>query len=109
MNEKDTALQLMKAARFIKNNGRVLRTINILRHTYSALSEVKYALPNVEECDYLDCINFLHSEQYIVTRNIKSKNPVDPSDCNYEDIEAKLSGKGIRLLAGKIEDDLIEV
>ncbi len=49
----------MRAGRFIKNNGRVLRTINLLRYKYEKLEEVKYALEDMPENEYLDSLNYL--------------------------------------------------
>ena len=39
-NEK----QRLKAGNFVRNNGRVLRTINILRHKYNKLSGIQNVL-----------------------------------------------------------------
>lgn len=36
-------------------------------------------------------------------------NDASLSDCHYETLEGRLTGKGIRLLAGGIEDTMIEV
>ena len=48
MNEKE-AIKKIKAGRFIKNNGRVLRAINLLRCKFEKLSEVHYALNDMPE------------------------------------------------------------
>ena len=42
-------------------------------------------------------------------RKIKSKEPADIADVQYEELEAKLSQKGIKLLEGKINDNSVEV
>lgn len=99
----------MRAGRFIKNNGRVLRTINLLRYKYEKLEEVKYALEDMPENEYLDSLNYLSEAGYIQMRRVTSKQIAVIADVDYVHLEAKLTEKGIRLLAGKLEDDLIEV
>nr|DAH02165.1 MAG TPA: hypothetical protein [Caudoviricetes sp.] len=105
----DNAIAKMRAGRFIKNNGRVLRTINLLRYKYEKLEEVKYALEDMPENEYLDSLNYLSEAEYIQMRRVTSKQIAEIADVDYVHLEAKLTEKGIRLLAGKLEDDLIEV
>ena len=92
-NEK----QRLKAGNFVRNNGRVLRTINILRHKYNKLSGIQNVLEDdgISQDEFLDAVNFLALEGYI--------------DNHFETLEARLTGKGIRLLAGGIDDKMIEV
>ncbi len=105
----DNAIAKMRAGRFIKNNGRVLRTINLLRYKYEKLEEVKYALDDMPENEYLDSLNYLSEAGYIQMRRVTSKQIAEIADVDYIQLEAKLTEKGIRLLAGKLQDDLIEV
>ena len=102
-------MQRVKAKRFVKNNGLVLRTINILRIGYQKLEDVFFALSEVEEHEFLDSVNYLFLIEYIMLRDIKSKQPKDIADVPYERLEAKLSTKGIKLLEGEIEDNSVEV
>lgn len=108
INEKDY-LQAVKAKRFVENNGKVIRTINILRVGYERLDEVKFALKDMQEHEYLDSVNYLFLSEYIILRNNKTKEPADIADVPYEQLEAKLSHKGIKLLEGKIIDNSVEV
>lgn len=109
MIHEDEALKKMRAARFIKNNGKVIRTINLLRTKYEKLSEVKYALDDITDSDYLDCINYLSESGYIKLRHIKNKQSAEISDVDYTELESKLTQKGISLLSGKLFDELVEV
>ena len=90
----------LRAGSFVHNNGKVLRTVNILRLKYNKLTGVQSVLEDdgIAEDEFLDSVNFLTEEGYIHLRRISNKEPA-----------AKLTGKGIRLLAGGIEDDMIEV
>lgn len=103
--------QRLKAGNFVRNNGRVLRTINILRHKYNKLSGIQSVLEEdgISEDEFLDAVNFLALEDYIHLRDVATKNDASLADCQYETMEARLTGKGIRLLAGGIEDTMIEV
>ena len=102
-------MQKIKARNFVKNNGQVLRTINILRVGYEKLSDVKYALGDVSEHDFLSSVNYLFLSEYILLRKIKTKELADIADVPYEELEAKLSQKGIKLLDGTISDNSVEV
>ena len=108
-HEQEDYRQRVKAKRFIKNNGLVLRTINILRVGYEKLEDVLFALSDVDEHEFLDSVNYLFLSEYILLRNIRSKNAADIADVPYEQLEAKLSPKGIKLLEGSIEDNSVEV
>lgn len=99
----------MRAGRFVKNNGRVLRIINLLRYKYEKLEEVKYALDDMPENEYLDSLNYLTEAGYIQLRCISDKRIAEIADVDYTQLEAKLTEKGIRLLAGEISDSLVEV
>ena len=51
------AMERMRAARARKNYAVVLRTINILRHKYESLGEVRAALNTISEQEYLDAVS----------------------------------------------------
>ena len=101
----------LRAGNFIKNNGRVLKTINILRYRYNKLSGVQSALHSegVSEDEFLDAVNFLAEEGYIELREIATREIAKLADIEYEMIEAKVTAKGIRFLAGGLEDNMIEI
>ena len=65
----------LEAANFISNNGRVLRTINVLRYKYNELKSVETVLEmdGVEKWEFLDCINYLTEEKYIRLRDIATR------------------------------------
>lgn len=106
---KDTdLLKKMRAAQFTENNGLVLRTINILRHRYERLKDIRVALEDMDESRFLDSIHFLSEAGYIKLRNSSNRSDAELSDANYTDLEAKVTEKGIRLLGGEITDRLVE-
>lgn len=101
----------LRAASFPHNNGKVLRTVNILRLKYNKLTGVQNVLEDdgIAEDEFLDSVNFLVEEGFIHLRLISSKVDATLADSDYKVLEAKLTGKGIRLLAGGCSDDMIEV
>ncbi len=105
--DMDKQMQLIKAGNFRENNGSVMRTVNMLRHKYHKLKSVKYALPDVSAGEVLDSINYLYEAGYIHLRSILTKEPATLADCDFEELEAKLTAKGISLLAGGITDPCI--
>lgn len=110
MNEFDR--HDLRAENFVYNNGQVVLALNVLRHEYHKLSGVQSILEKrgIAEDEFLDCIHFLSRDGYIGMRTIEGKaTVVGLSDDHYEDLEAVLTNKAIRLLMGKITDDAIEV
>ncbi len=101
--------QLIKAGNFKENNGAVMRAINLLRHEFHKLSRVQYALPDIEKGDIVDSVNYLHEEGYIHLRVILTKEPSSLADSCFEDLEAKLTSKGIRLLVGGTQDPVVGI
>lgn len=103
--------QRLRAGGFVRNNGKVLRTINILRIKFNKLTGTKNVLKDdgIAEDEFLESVNFLAEEGFIHLRHIASKEAATLADSDYTTLEAKLTGKGIRLRAGGIEDNMIEV
>lgn len=102
-----TPEDIIKAGRFVKNNGEVLRNINLMHHKYLKLSDIRYVLSAMPENEYTDSVNYLSISGYINLRHIKTKQPADIADVDYNEIEGKLTQKGINLLLGKITDELV--
>lgn len=104
-----TPEDIIKAGRFVKNDGEVLRNINLMHHKFLKLSDIKYVLSDMPENEYTDSINYLSMCEYIKLRHIKTKQPAEISDVDYTEIESKLTQKGINLLIGKINDELVSI
>lgn len=108
MNNNEELIQKMRAGRFIENNGRILRAINVLHEKYVALSGILYALPEIDEDDLCKAVNYLDEQGYIRIREMQSKLQASISDVPYTELEAKLTGKGIQLLAGLLKDPAVK-
>lgn len=109
MNNDKKAIDKIKAGRFVKNNGAVLRTINMLRYRFVKLSDAAYALDDIPEDEYLDSLNYLGVAEYIQFRHCCTHQTAELADCDVSELEAKLTDKGIRLLTGKFIDELVDV
>lgn len=101
----------LRAGAFMVNNGRVLMTINLLREKYNALRSVEKGLKaeGIERQEFIDSVNFLHEEGYIYLRDMESGEPANLADVEYQTLEAKVTGKGIRLLGGGITDEMVDL
>ena len=100
----------IRQKKFFRNNGVVLKGINLLREKYVQLSELKYALePTLTEQELRDSVNYLSESGYINMRSIRSKQPTTLADCDFYEIEAKVSADGIKIIACVKSDECIEV
>ena len=108
---RETEKRQLRAGNFMMNNGRVLSTINLLREKYNALRSVEKAVSyeGIEKQEFVDSVNFLAEEGYIHLRDIKTHADASLADCDYQTMEAKVTGKGIRLLGGGISDNMVDL
>lgn len=107
--EKNEIIRKMRAGNFRVNNGRVLRAINILREKYMPLKSLPYALAELGEGEVIDSVNFLQEEGYIRLRHVETKTETQLADADYKTLEAKVTGKGIRLLGAGLQDAMVDV
>ena len=106
--DKETLNKRISAGNFVENNGSVLRAVNILKTKFNRLKDIKYAL-NIEKNEIENSINYLHEAGYLHLRNTESKQPSSLADDDFDVLEGKLTAKGIRLLAGVITDECVEI
>ena len=107
--DMEKQLHLIRAGNFKENNGSVMRTINMLRHQFHKLKSVEYALPDIDKGDIIDSVNYLFEAGYIHVRDIITKQPATLADSDFDELEAKLTAKGISFLAGGIQDPCIKI
>ena len=106
------AFMRMKAGDFVRNNGIVIRRINLLRTSFIKLQNVWDVVrgDGMESREFLDSVNYLQQEGYIKLRTIKGKIETMLADAKeYTDLEALVSARGIRLLSGHLQDELVDV
>lgn len=108
---RESEKRRLRAGEFMINNGRVLSTINLLREKYNSLHSVEKALryENIEKQEFIDSVNFLQEEGYIHLRDIMTHEDASLADFEYQNLEAKVTGKGIRLLGGGLDDNMVDL
>lgn len=106
--DKATLNKRISAGNFVENNGSVLRAVNILKTKFNRLKDIKYAL-NIDKNDIENSINYLFEAGYLHLRTVEGHTETSLADTDFDDIEAKLTAKGIQLLAGVIKDECVEV
>lgn len=107
--DMEKQMQLIRAGNFRENNGSVMRTINMLRYQFHKLKSVEYALPEISKGEIIDSVNYLSEAGYIHLREIVSRQPATLADSEFDDLEAKLTAKGISFLAGGVNDPVIKI
>lgn len=109
METKEMA-ERIRQKKFFRNNGIVLKGINLLRTKYIKLSELKYALePTLSESELRDSINYLSISGFINMRDICSHQPTTLADSDFDSIEAIVSKDGIKIIACVKTDECIDV
>lgn len=106
--DKEALNRRISAGNFVENNGSVLRAVNILKTKFNRLKDIKYAL-NIEKNEIENSINYLHEAGYLHLRNSENRQPSSLSDDDFDVLEAKLTAKGIQLLAGVIQDECVDI
>ena len=122
MDMKEKLLAEMEQSDFAKNNGKIMRTLNVLAPSYHNLSSIQRILKDDGIGDARGrphgvgvgqspaCLDFLALEGYILLRTVKDHvRCEDLADHNWTELEAKLSGKGMRVLEKDVKDAMIEV
>ncbi|WP_276949812.1 type VI secretion protein [Acetatifactor muris] len=109
--DRDAELRRLRAGNFKVNNGRVLMTINLLRQKYNYLRSVEQGVKydGIERQEFIDSVNFLAEEGYIHLREIESHEAASLADNDYLTLEARVTGKGIRLLGGGVTDNMVQL
>lgn len=106
--DKETLNKRIEVGNFIKNNGAVLRAINMLGVKYNKLQELSYAT-YIDKSDFEISADYLYESGYIHMRHINTEKPTSLADTRFDMIEAKLTQKGKQLIAGVIRDECVEV
>lgn len=97
------------AGDFVENNGSVLRVINTLGTKYNKLKAISYGVLDAERADIEKSVDYLYEAGYLHLRRIDTKISTSLADTEFDMIEAKLTAKGVQLLAGVIQDECVEV
>ena len=89
-------IERIRQKAFFKNNGMVLKAVNLLRDKFVALTDIRYAPePSMTEAEFRDSIN--------------SKTDTTLADTAMEQMEAKVTADGIKIIACVRKDECIDV
>lgn len=100
----------MRKNKFVKNNGAVIRAINILRTDFVNLYDVAAALePQLSKDEVMDSANYLLEAGYIRTVKIRTHTPASCIGKDFDDLAAKLTAKGIQLVNGAFNDPCVDL
>lgn len=108
--EQSEMLTRIRQKTFFKNNGMVLKAVNLLRDKYVSLSDIGYALrPSMDESEFRDAVNYLTESGYIRLRHTATKQPTTLADAAMQELEAKVTADGIQIIACVRTDACIDV
>ena len=109
MNFEDKVKREIQTAEFAENNGRILRTVNVLRGKWIRLSSVRDVLDDINLADLEQSLIYLERSEYISVRDIDTKIPVEAEHANYSESEVSLTKKGIDVALYFIKDVAVKV
>lgn len=109
MNFEDKVKRDIQTAEFAENNGRILRTVNVLRGKWIRLSSVRDVLDDINLADLEQSLIYLERSEYISVRDIETKIPVEVEHANYLESEVSLTKKGIDVALYFIKDVAVKV
>ena len=107
-NESEKLKELINNRKFIENNGRILRILNVVGNE-NRLKDIHYVLSDMEQESFKYSVNYLCESGYIKLFNGSTKAEIALSASNYDELYVKITPDGIKLLTGKKSDDCIEV
>lgn len=96
-----------RAAIFIKNNGKILRGINMLGTDYNNLEAIRSAL-NMDKDEFVDSVNYLIESKFIQIRSVYTEAEAELADHSMDELAGKLTAKGLQLLYGRISDPCVD-
>ena len=107
--DRETLNRRINAGNFVETNGSIMRTLNVLATKYSRLKDIRYAVSGASKAEIETSINYLNEAGYLHLREIDSRQATTLADTEFEKLEAKLTSRGIQLLAGVIKDECVGV
>lgn len=107
--DRETLNKRINTGNFVETNGSIMRTLNVLATKYSRLKDIRYAVSGVSKAEIETSINYLNEAGYLHLREIDSRQATTLADTEFERLEAKITAQGIRLLAGTLTDECVEV
>lgn len=111
MNEQELR-QKIEAGELAANNGTVMRTLAIAGsdYKYLKLKALLLALAgNISRNGLCSSINYLADSGYLHVRRIEDKSEASVSDAEPEDLEVKLTPRGMQVQRCMRKDPLVDM
>lgn len=109
MNFEEKIRRKIETASFAENNGRILRTINVLRGRWIRLSAVKDVLADINAADLEQSLIYLEKANYITARRKDNNETIEIERADYTECEVSLTDTGIKVAVYIIKDDAVKV
>lgn len=108
--EQEIKKEILKSD-FAANNGRILRTINVMQGEFISLKSVEEVTREyMNGGEFKECLTYLYKSCFVEIRTkIGKKILKDINEVFYPDMEIALTQKGIKLAKGFIEDEAVEI
>lgn len=105
---KEELTRRIEAGTFATDNGRVLRTINILRGCDIKVHSLHYALPDIPADALSESLFYLQDAGYIQARDTVNHTRADITETT-DSAAVRLTAKGIQLLKGYASDPAVHI
>lgn len=106
---KDRILRDLEKNEFAKNNGKIMRVINVLKGNYVNLDDIFKAIRTIDIDKFRQSIEYLQKAQYIEVRDVDSKEALDIDKVFLKYSETTPTAKGMRLLMYIEKDEAVEI
>lgn len=106
-NDEKQIRRRIEAGNFAGNNGRIIRTINVLKGKWIRLGVVKEALDEIDDIE--QSLIYLERSGYMMVREILTERKIEVEDAGEDTTEVTLTKKGIDLALYYIEDPAVKV
>lgn len=107
--DKEELRRRVEAGAFASNNGKVLRTINIMAGNDIPLRSLQYALQEIGDGDLAESLYYLQDAEYIKARTTHGHEQADVAGADYDAVEVRITARGMQLLMGYATDPAIKV
>lgn len=110
MDREEMKNRLLKSE-FAANNGRMIRTINVLRGNFVNLYSIEEALKSyIDRASFEESLIYLYKSCYIEIRKKENGKTISSLEkLYYKNLEVSLTQKGIKLAKGYIADEAVDV
>lgn len=108
--EKEIKKKILKSD-FAVNNGRIIRTINVMQGEFVSLKSVEEVISEYMDAgNFKKCLTYLYKACFVEIRTkIGKKILKDINKLFYDEMEIALTQKGIKLAMGYIDDEAVDM